>query len=540
MPLEYISHKENVEPIQALLGYIDDRGIDMISAIYSLGLNLLRKEGLAEAEHTAAALSEYADVEVIDSLLDADLPNNEFDLLGLIYQIGLREGAKNIIGSYYTPPKVARNMVGRFELSEGKTFFDPCCGSGAFLLCVEAKDPRQIYGVDNDKIAVLIAKINLLIKYKKHVFTPRVYSLDYLAGGSLFQLHPIFEEKFDYIATNPPWGAMDGGGTKGTIASKETFSVFFVQAFRQLKEGGTIRFLFPESILNVKTHKDIRQFIVDTAGLVGITVYDGTFSGVTTKYVDIECGSGADRKMFSVNSSGTRRNVDIRTVYETENLIFNLLSDDDVSIIRRVKEKGVLTLRGSVWALGIVTGDNKRKLSSVCHEGMEKIYTGKEIAPYVLKPARYYLSYDRNAFQQIAKDEIYRAPEKLVYKFISTKPVFAYDSTGSLFLNSANILIPKIPSMNTKSVMAFLNSSLFRFMYRKMFGETKILRGNLSELPFPVITEEEDQNLTALVDEVLGGDLAKIDVIDHFIYAFYGLTSRQIAHIEGMSYGKAD
>ena len=146
-----------------------------------------------------------------------------------------------------------------------------------------------------------------------------------------------------------------------TITSKETFSYFFVKAYEQLKENGTIRFLFPEAILNVKVHKDIRNFILSTARLVSITTYDDMFSGVTTKYIDIECGKGAVKEMFYVYSSGKKRAVNIKTVYETENLIFNLLSDDDVSIIRIVKDMGRFSLQNSTWALGIVTGDNKQQ-----------------------------------------------------------------------------------------------------------------------------------------------------------------------------------
>ncbi len=153
------------------------------------------------------------------------------------------------------------------------------------------------------------------------------------------------------------------------------------------------------------------------------------------------------KEKFSVCMGGKRRTVDIKTIYETENLIFNLLSDDDLSIVRIVKDRGRFSLQNSIWALGIVTGDNKRKIPPKCHDGMEKIYTGKEIQPYVLRPAQNYILYDRAKLQQVAKEEIYRAPEKLVYKFISNKLTFAYDDSASLFLNSANILIPDIPSL---------------------------------------------------------------------------------------------
>ncbi len=324
------------------------------------------------------------------------------------------------------------------------------------------------------------------------------------------------------------------------ITSKETFSYFFVKAFEQLKKNGSIRFLFPESILNVKIHKDIRKYILEVAGLVGITTYEDMFAGVTTKYIDIECGNNANEKQFMLYSKCNKRSVDIQTVYETENLVFNLLSDDDISIVRIVKNRGKYNLSNSIWALGIVTGDNKGKLFSECLDGMEKIYTGKEIQPFILKTAKNYIKYDRSGLQQVAKDEIYRAPEKLVYKFISNKLVFAYDDSSSLFLNSANILIPAIPSMSIKSVLAFLNSSLFQFMYIKLFGEVKILKGNLVELPFPEITQAENDTLTELVDEVLNGNIAAQKVIDDYIFEIYGFSKCQIEYIRRIVNGKFD
>lgn len=529
LPLEYFSNKENVAVVQTTLDYIEKHNIEIMSAIYSIGISLLKKTGIYGLLHVVNVLVEYKDIAIIDELANATFPDDEFDILGLIYQSYLQEGKKNIIGSYYTPQKIASNMTKGFTFMNGESFFDPCCGSGAFLLSVPAENPFQIFGADYDRIAVLIAKINLLLKYNEYAFAPQVYCLDYLMGYSVIQQHPIFEKKFDYIATNPPWGAMDDNYSFiHAITSKETFSYFFVKSYGQLKETGTIRFLFPEAILNVKAHKDIRKFILDTAGIVGITTYDDMFSGVTTKYIDIECGKDADKNQFAVNADGKKRNVDMRTVYETENLIFNLLSIDDWTIIRQVKKRGQYSLQNSIWALGIVTGDNKRKLSEKCLEGMEKIYTGKEIQPYLLMPAKNYILYDRDAMQQVAKEEIYRAPEKLVYKFISNKLVFAYDDSASLFLNSANILIPAIPSISLKSVMAFLNSSLFRFMYIKLFGGVKILKGNLIELPFPELTEDEDIKLTAMVDEVLNGDISKLQSIEEFIYSIYELTDDQI------------
>ncbi len=540
LPIEYFNNKENISFVQEILDYIDENTIDVFSAIVSLGINLLKRNKIVHKEHVASVLSEYSNIGIERELTTVDIPDDEFDILGLVYQSYLREGKKNIIGSYYTPHRIAYNMTKDFVFSNNETFFDPCCGSGAFLLTINTKTPNQIFGVDNDEIAVFISKINLLLKYNDTEFIPQIYCLDFLIGYSIMQQHPILRRKFDYIATNPPWGAMQRENDPCSIASKETFSCFFIKAFQQLKDGGTIRFLFPDSILNVKAHKDIRQFILKEAGLVSITLYDGTFSGVTTRYVDIKCGKGVCKDQFNVYSNNEEKVIKIKTVYETEDMVFNLLSDDDLSIIRLVKSRGNFSLKNSIWGLGVVTGDNKGKLFPEHHNGMEKIYTGKEIQPYILLPAKNYILYDRANLQQVAKEEIYRAPEKLVYKFISNKLTFAYDNNASLFLNSSNILIPKIPSMSIKTVMAFLNSSLFQFVYLKLFGQIKVLRGNLEELPFPEISKIDDSQISALVDGVLNGDVEKQESIEKYIFSIYGLTEKQISYIKKTVYGKAN
>lgn len=541
LPLEYIHNKNNAAFVQYILDCIDSNRLNIDSVLLTLGIHLLKQAGLYNRKHVAAVLNDYSNITVIDGIIANEIPNDEFDILGVIYQSYLQEGKKNTIGSYYTPEKIVQNMTASFDFSNGALFFDPCCGSGAFLIAVNADNPCQLFGIDNDRIAVMISKINLLLKYPNVEFMPQVYCVDYLLSNSLLESNDIFEKKFDYIATNPPWGAMSRNySSLHEITSKETFSYFFVKAFGQLKPQGTIRFLFPKSILNVKVHKDIRKFILNTAKLERITIYDEMFSGVMTKYVDIECGNNANKEYFLLLKDNCQRSVEFKTVYETQNLIFNFMSAEDISIVKIFKDKGKYSLENSIWALGVVTGNNKEKIHTECLEGMEKIYTGKEIQPYVLKPANKYILYNRNDLQQVAREEIYRAPEKLVYKFISNKLVFAYDDSSSLFLNSANILIPSIPSMSVKTVMAFLNSALFQFIYLKLFGEVKILKGNLIELQFPEITTEQNNDLTLLVEYVLNGDPSKTALIDEYIFSIYSLSYEQVAYIRRTTNGKDD
>lgn len=524
LPLEYFSDTNNVQSIENVVDFIISNQIDTFSAIYSIAINLLIRANIFNLPHVQRTLSAYKS-NINDYLFDIEYPLNERDLLGLIYQSVSLEGEKNEKGSYYTPQSVVQNMLSAIILDKNQLLLDPCCGSGSFLLSANAV-PTQLFGIDNDYIAVFICKINLLLKYPHNNFVPQIYCADFLQGSF------DFDQKFDYIVTNPPWGAICKVKSITEITSKESFSYFFVKSYGLLKNNGIIRFLFPESILNVKVHKDIRSFMLSNGDITSITLYDGMFSGVTTKYVDIEICKKMPNTTVNVYTSQGLYCVARENFYSTDNLIFNFQNTVDSEIIQRVRNLGCYTLRDSVWALGIVTGDNKKKLLPASTPYTEIIYTGKEISPYVLKVPTKHIVYDRKNFQQVAKEEIYRADEKLVYKFISNKLVFAYDNSRSLFLNSANILIPKIPHMSIKTALAFLNSELYQYLYCVLFSEIKILKGNLIELPFPNISAEQNLEISALVDKVLAGEKEYISTIQTAIYGIFGLTEEQITHIK--------
>jgi hypothetical protein len=188
-------------------------------------------------------------------------------------------------------------------------------------------------------------------------------------------------------------------------------------------------------------------------------------------------------------------------------------------------------LSESVWALGVVTGNNRKVLKRVPETGCEAIYTGKEIEPFRLREPQFYLRYDRSRLQQVAKEEIYRAPEKLVYRFVSKRLTFAYDASQRLFLNSANILIPRIPGTSAKTVAAFLNSELFQFYYSQTFASAKVLKSELEELTFPALSSEMNRRLEAGVDAVLAGKSGEIETLNDAIFRLYRLDEAQIERI---------
>ncbi|MBQ9510436.1 MAG: N-6 DNA methylase [Clostridia bacterium] len=533
IPVEYLSNKGSVLLINQIVDYVKYNNIEVFVAIYSVAKKLLLQSNILDNFHVQQTLDTYPN-KVDNYLFSLNYPLNERDILGTIYQSISIEGRKNQQGSYYTPEKIVRNMTSWLSFENNEQFLDPCCGSGSFLIELNAR-PSQLFGIDNDRIAVFICKVNLLLKYKSEVFTPQIYCADFLDENSLYCL-PIRNIQFDYIITNPPWGANCKLRFQ-EIVSNESFSLFFVKSFSLLNKHGKIRFLFPEALLNVKVHKDIRLFMLTHGNIESISLYDDTFTGVTTHYVDIEMSKKTDNSLINVYTSKKLFTVDKKSFYTTENFVFNFQNNFDIEIIQRVKKIGAYNLKNSIWALGIVTGDNKRKLLSTQTSGAEPIYTGKEIQPYCLRQCKNYIVYNRSDFQQVAKDEYYRAAEKLVYKFISNKLVFAYDDSRSLFLNSANILIPNIPNMSIKTVMGFLNSELYQYLYSTLFSEIKILKGNLIELPFPKISSIQNDIITDYVQRIIVGEQKYIDKLQDVIYSVFDISEEQKKYIKGKVYG---
>ena len=499
--------------------------------IFSLCAQFVEHNKVNEANRKRF-FEEYAHCEKTDVYVPRQiLKNRHDDWIGFVYQSLMAEGHRIMTGLYYTSPAVVDEMLSDVEMTERQRFLDPCCGSGIFLMRVKGARPEQLFGIDNDPLAVMIAKANLLVQFNESSVYPQIYQLDFLlhAESALAGL------KFDYIVTNPPWGSEKRKRhTSDIIASNEQATLFFTASYKFLNDNGVLHFLMPSSVLKIKVHADFRRFLAETTRLDTIKCYHERFKGVFTDFISLKVRNKAGKGEQSYLVK-TAHNEVFRKTWQVQDEGFcaiPLLDDRIESILDKVERLRNDDLSHSQWALGIITGNNAKVLKDRQRQGLEPIFTGKDISKYGLKKASRYIKYNRADFQQCAKDEYYRAKEKLVYKFVSSKLCFTYDDKQRLFLNSANILIPEVDGMSIKTVLAFLNSALFNFLYAKRFNDIKILKGNLSALPFPKITAEQDQQLTALVDRALNGDVVAQTEIDEVIFGLYQFDKEEIMLIE--------
>lgn len=559
IPKEYFTNIENhaefLEYLQLLASHFEAKEIEtklFITSIciskvayfgiknYSLKqvLEKLKNKDLKEVNNLEKELSnwlkginyEYSPEHEI--FYDFNFPA-EKDFLGILYQSLKTEGEKSQKGSYYTPEKIVDEIVGEYVQNNFKVL-DPACGSGQFLLSFAKKtsNPKMIYGFDIDKIAVKIARINLILFYKNFQFVPQIYLTDFLLPKK-----GIIETNFDFIATNPPWGVHFSkeqshklNTNYPSISSKESTSYFISKSIEILKKEGKMSFIIPISILNVKSHEDIRIEILKNCKILKINNLNQIFKGVYTEVVRIDLQKSSCKKnIIEIQNKNKKFKINQNKFEKTINKSFLLnTTNSEFELLEKIYSVPHTTLKKqSKFALGIVTGNNELFLSDKNKDGFEPIYTGKEINKFKLSDARKFINFLPHNMQQVSEEKYFRYEEKLIYKFISKDLVFAYDNRKSLTLNSANILIPEIPGIDIKIILALFNSSLYNFIFQKKFNSLKVLRYHIEDFPIPYLNEQQKIDLIELSNLLIS---SKIDIseLNYYIYKMFNLSSSEI------------
>ena len=538
IPDEYLQDGVSVDDITKIINFVSEKKITISLSLLLLSLNLLQKEKIFSSitiqnlisenfvftnkqigEEIKAWLSQIKNIDIkpeYDFLLNCTIPKQR-DTLGFLYQSLLLEGKKSQSGLYYTPAVIVNEVIKDYTKKDSKVL-DPCCGTGQFLLAFAdiVENPKNIYGVDIDEIAVRIARLNILIKYKDKNFAPNIVcknTLFEIGNYDLFSLNDENIRDFDVIATNPPWGVhfskSDIDRLKTSfpeITSLESFSYFLKKSIDLLRNGGIISFILPESILNVKTHKDIREIILKKTHITKVSYLSRVFKNVFTPVIrlDLERSKKENEQIeirkenetYYAKQSKWKNNIDY---------IFDIHANGvDTDIIDKIFAVPHTTLSGQAdWALGIVTGNNKAYIANEQRKGFEEIFKGKDVEKFILSKPSNYIHFTPEKFQQVAPIEKYRAKEKLIYRFIAKYLVFAYDDKQKLTLNSANIIIPNIPNYPIKVIAALFNSSLYQFIFQKKFSSIKVLRNHIEQMPLPLWSDKIFSDIIKLVGETI-------------------------------------
>ena len=307
---------------------------------------------------------------IVEELEIYNLSTTSDDVKGIAFEKFLGRTFRGELGQFFTPRTIVDFMVDVLDPQEGEIICDPCCGSGGFLIkafeYVRAKIETEIHEAKEDikkkyytteyeklnesdkeaidqKVNDLFTKLNAELDINNEKSRLRVLSYDCIFGtdanprmsrtakmnmimhgdghggvhhnDGLLNVNGIFENRFDVILTNPPFGSRIEKSLKITEADKyrdqarinkykkrygsayekalkqisdnlnkplldlyETGSlstltevVFIERCMNLLKPGGRMGIVLPEGVLNNTNLQKVRDYVESKAKIVLIT-----------------------------------------------------------------------------------------------------------------------------------------------------------------------------------------------------------------------------------------------------------------------------
>ena len=258
--------------------------------------------------------------QVINKLNEIDFTDSkERHLFGDIYEQILKDlqSAGNA-GEFYTPRAITKFIVEVTDPKLGEAIIDPACGTGGFLACSfdhvknnyvkNSADhqtlQQQIYGVEKKQLPHLLCTTNMMLH---GIEVP----VQVKHGNTLNKPLSSWDEQYDVIVTNPPFGGTEEDGIEKNFPSefqtRETADLFLQLIIEVLaspegkKAGGRAAVVLPDGTLfgeGVKTK--IKKLLTEECNLHTIVrLPNGVFNpytGIKTNILFFTKGDGTPEK----------------------------------------------------------------------------------------------------------------------------------------------------------------------------------------------------------------------------------------------------
>jgi type I restriction enzyme M protein len=234
--------------------------------------------------------------QVINKLNEIDFTDSqERHLFGDIYEQILKDlqSAGNA-GEFYTPRAITKFIVEVTNPKLGEAIIDPACGTGGFLACSfdhvknnyvkSASDhqtlQKQIHGVEKKQLPHLLCTTNMMLH---GIEVP----VQVKHGNTLNKPLSSWDDEYDVIVTNPPFGGTEEDGIEKNFPSefqtRETADLFLQLIIEVLKDGGRAAVVLPDGTLfgeGVKTK--IKKLLTEECNLHTIVrLPNGVFNPYT-------------------------------------------------------------------------------------------------------------------------------------------------------------------------------------------------------------------------------------------------------------------
>ena len=364
----FVTNRKSYEALNKEMGVNDAK--PFYQNLFDKTKNQFAKDGLFEPNDTIK-IKEASFEAIVKELEVYNLSRTADDVKGIAFEKFLGKTFRGELGQFFTPRTIVDFMVALLDPEEGEIICDPCCGSGGFLIKTfeyvrekiendiqKAKEQikAQLYDENYDSLSdkqkaeidervdeyftILNQELDTIHTNSRlqHLSSDCIFGTDANPrmartakmnmimhgdghGGvhhrdGLLNVNGIFENRFDVILTNPPFGSRVEKTLKITLADKETNEekiaeyeekygkevyrkamsqvndnigksilslfdsgklsgltevLFIERCLRLLKPGGRLGIVLPEGVLNNTQLQSVRELFEGMAKIILIT-----------------------------------------------------------------------------------------------------------------------------------------------------------------------------------------------------------------------------------------------------------------------------
>jgi type I restriction-modification system DNA methylase subunit len=513
--------------------------------------------------------------ETIQNTLTEDYYNN---INKIPEKLGI---AQRDLGAFYTDREVVNYILRHLKVGPNTTILDPACGCGSFLFplyhnAVLREKPSflNIYGVDIDERAVNFTRMVLKSIIgsqseriaENHVILGDFVFNRYLGDFSTSKIGILNDMMnkggFDYIIGNPPYNVKNVTKKKveltedlhKKIADKtKNMPIYFIfRALELLKEGGTIAFVLPKSLLYVKKYDDFRKYILRNFIITRITEIGIKFKGVRGEQVIVFIKKSQPTKSRSTEFVSIYKpfinlkqaSFSLSQTYFLDKHSIPVFSDPDIfKAVEHINHNSdkfsnfveYRVFRGlplSVTEINETSLDVIRKSDNYC-------IRGRDIAKGRLKRVCFFnlKAKDNPKIEELRKPKIVMqniySSESGIISYLDQMGIITTETVTNVFISDHTKL---------KFIYALLNSKLINFyLFNAIFSRSRLtmhMDGHyLGQIPV-VWKEKSDEvhEIVRIVDKIknckeseLKGLFSRIDAL---VYSLFGLNQQLIKIVE--------
>jgi len=291
----------SAKPAAEMLDYLNDTVLPRLVDSYNHSGEVFQsKLQIANAD----ALKEIVDRLSTLALLDA-----ESDVKGDAFEYFLKNSVTvgNDLGEYFTPRHIVRLIVELIDPRFQETVYDPCCGTGGFLI--------EAFRHISQKVAKTFATRRVLeeetIYARELTGTARIAKMNMILAGdghtNIFQMDALrnpVKAKYNVVLTNFPFSQQTDFGNLYGLNTDSANPVFLKHVIDACVDGGRIGVVVPEGLLfDERSHcVAVRKILTQSCSLEAvIALHDFVFrpyTGQPTSILILAKGSATKSVWF--------------------------------------------------------------------------------------------------------------------------------------------------------------------------------------------------------------------------------------------------